>query len=592
MKIDPISYECARDLHWWPWGDSFAPGSSTLSVDPSQVDLAKAGELLRSQPIEVMADWSGRGLVRIFTHRLLSADVRSDAAALRGVGALSGFDAKARGAPFPADVDEGVRDTTQPFLIGVARSIPAVMAQVGSSVVWVSDAPMGAIIAVRDRGIALTPSADPPPSGGYARVRAGRAVRLGTPPLHPVTVDASGYGAATAPVGDVLAGYGGWPQPWATTPPGWTVHAGAVAEHLLEGSARQCMLRIAGQQTFGGIEQDLSLTTPLALGSAYRLLVRVSVVRGAGWRVRTSSGQVWMTRSDSGVFIADVAVESGPSSQSLVVEVIGGQGAFIVIDELRCTLIDPTPPVVVEGPTLEEMVQAIAARVGMSTAGLLVGAVPRYRVGFHVEREARGLDLLRLLLDTWAATAIERRDGTIAIQRIEPPETLMPKGWITPDMMTRAPVCELDRAPGLTTRVGVQKNCRVLSGGDLADAVPPAWRAQLTQPYRVVVQSSVQLPSVYRRAADAAILDTAHDDPDAARAEIDRVARIYTRPRWIHRVSVDPALTGLLPEVGDVLAVVAGDLDDLTPRWTRLLVIGCRDVYRDGRLSCELTLWG
>jgi hypothetical protein len=359
---------------------------------------------------------------------------------------------------------------------------------------------------------------------------------------------------------------------------------------IMDASVRRCLIRIVAQQTFGGITQDTSTTTPLALGSSYRLLLSVRSMNALGIQARTSSGQVVLRRSTAGTHIVDFTVESGPASQALVVEIISGQGAHALIDEITCTLIDTTPPTAVSTPSLEEAARAIAQRAGIETGHIDARGLARHHWGLYVQRETLALDLLSLLADSSASAIIELRDGAIRLQPWNDPSSDMPAAHITPDMMVSTPVCELDQARALTTRAGAGRNWFVHSG-DVADSVPPALRSALTSDWRYVVSSSVTPASIYSRASAAAILPTAHDDPAAARLELERVVRLYDRPRWFHTFTIDSELAGYVPELGDVIAVWSGD--ERSGSWSRLRVARCRDVIReDGRLMCEVTAWG
>lgn len=579
-----------RAAYWWPWGQRPSPGQSAIPLSAHEVDLRETGDAARSEAVSLWWDHHGRRFA-LATHDLQTVDARGDVVTMRGAGLFRRWDARVRGAPYPDDVDEGLRGQTQPVVIGVCRSVPAQPAIVGLSTYFVADAPLGAIIAVRDRGVTLPPAGDPPPSGHYARVRAGRAVRTGTPALMPLTVDCSAYGAPSAPVGDILAGYGRWPEPWGgVQPPRWVVGAGATAEMLVDGSSRRCLLRIAAQASTGAITQDITTTTPMAYGSAYRVAIVVRSMNALGLRVLTSGGQVVMTRSTTGTHIADVTVDSGPASQALVIEIIGGQASYAIIDEITCTLIDTTPPTAVSTPSAEEVMRAIAQRAGIDVGAIDAGGLPRHHWGVAVLREATALDLLALLADSAGAAIIERRDGAIALMRWDAPEMEEPVAHITPDMMMATPAFELDQARGLTTRAGAQRNWHVHSGSEVADSVPASLRAALTAQWRHVVSSQVRLASIYSRAEQAAILETMHDDPAAARLELDRVLRMYQRPRWLHSFTIDCTLSGYVPEIGDVVGLWAGS--EAESRWIRMRVVRVRDTIRpDGRLHCEVTAW-
>lgn len=579
-----------RSVYWWPWGQRPTPGSAAVPLDASAVDLAQTGDALSAEPLTIWWESSG-GRRLLAAADLQSVDARSGAVALRCAGRLRRWDARVRGPQYPQDVDEGLREQTQPVVIGVCRSVPAVPAIVGLSTYWVADAPLGAIMAVRDRGVTLPPGGDPPPSGQYARVRAGRAIRTGTPALMPLTVDCSGYGAPSAPVGDVLAGYGRWPEPWGgTQPPRWLTGAGATAQMIVDGATRRCLLRIAAPHPIGAITQDTSLTTPLALGSAYRLVLSVRATSAIAIQARTSSGQIVLRRSQAGVHITDFSVDAGPAVQSLVVEIIGGQGAYAVIDEITCTLIDATPPTSVMTPSAEEVMRAIAQRADIEIGHIDAASVPRHHWGVYVGRDAVALDLLALLADSAGAAIIERRDGVLRLVPWDDPAQELPAAYITPDMMLSAPVCELDQARGITIRAGAQRNWVVHSGGDVADSVPASLRAALTSEWRHIVTSTVQLAPIYTRGERASILETMHDDASAARLELDRVLRLYQQPRWMHTMTIDAGLAGYVPELGDVIAVWTGD--ELSGAWVRMRVCRCRDVIRaDGRLACEVTAW-
>jgi hypothetical protein len=165
---------------------------------------------------------------------------------------------------------------------------------------------------------------------------------------------------------------------------------------------------------------------------------------------------------------------------------------------------------------------------------------------------------LDLALASYTACPWTDEDGVLRISRLIDPDDIEPVGTIDINAISGDLLPQLDLAPGLTTQFGVRRNWAAFSDGDLvspSDNFPLAVRQSLLRPYQVLASTAQPLASAYTHALYAAPVVSCFDALPDGQAEIDRVAKIYGKPRRFFSVSVElEALPGL--KLGQVWTLV------------------------------------
>jgi hypothetical protein len=134
--------------------------------------------------------------------------------------------------------------------------------------------------------------------------------------------------------------------------------------------------------------------------------------------------------------------------------------------------------------------------------------------------------------------------GTLRIARLRDPADDAPAGTLDINAMGADLVPMMDAAPGLTTQMGVRRKWGELSDGDLVSAstnFPLAVRQSMLQPYQQIVSSAQPLAGAYKHALYAPAVASCFDQAADGQAEIDRVAKIYSVPRWFYAVPIELA---------------------------------------------------
>jgi len=172
------------------------------------------------------------------------------------------------------------------------------------------------------------------------------------------------------------------------------------------------------------------------------------------------------------------------------------------------------------------------------------------------ESVAQALDLA---LASYTACKWADASGVIRVTRLVAPESAgAPVGTIDINAMSGDLLPTMDTAPGLTTQMGVRRNWAALSDGDLVTAstnFPLAVRQSMLRQYQEVVSTAQPLSGAYRHALYAPPAASCFDQAADGQAEIDRIGKIYTVPRWFYAVAVElEALPGL--DLGQVWTLV------------------------------------
>lgn len=196
-----------------------------------------------------------------------------------------------------------------------------------------------------------------------------------------------------------------------------------------------------------------------------------------------------------------------------------------------------------------EDAQAIDAATGYAGLGV-------YLDGGETIAQALDMALASYTACKWADGA-----GKLRFTRLIDPASVAAgdrAGTIELNAMGGDLVPALDTAPGLTTQMGVRRNWASFSDGDLVEAsenFPLAVRQSMLRDYQQVASTATPLAGAYRHALYAAPVASCFDQQADGQAEIDRVAALYSVPRWFYAVPVElEALPGI--DLGQVWTLV------------------------------------
>lgn len=160
------------------------------------------------------------------------------------------------------------------------------------------------------------------------------------------------------------------------------------------------------------------------------------------------------------------------------------------------------------------------------------------------------LQLAQEALDSFCGDVYTGPDGVLRVWRLEAPAGTPAFRWTEDDLASEI-VRTPDTAPGLTTTIGFARNFAPHSTGELAGAVQnTTLGSELSLPF----QSRTATPPLadgYRQASGAPPMVTLLTDGTQAQTEINRVAAIYSVPRFFYEARV-------LLSAADVIALNPG----------------------------------
>lgn len=190
--IDPSGVTLVAQLGAWYWGGEQPQQGAVAQVrlqDPAGLlDTAALDDLANApvsiQQVDVDGALAGaQTLARLVVDKLIVESDGRKTLHLRD--AHDGLDGTLNAQQFAAGVS-GLEGKTQPMLIGAVANVPVLLTGSDGSVGWIADAPVELAV-LRDRG-------DPMETGTYSMGSNNQQVLLQSPPIGPMTADASSIG--------------------------------------------------------------------------------------------------------------------------------------------------------------------------------------------------------------------------------------------------------------------------------------------------------------------------------------------------------------------------------------------------------------
>ena len=187
--IDPSGVTLVAQLGAWYWGGEQPQQGAVAQVrlqDPAGLlDTAALDDLANApvsiQQVDVDGALAGaQTLARLVVDKLIVESDGRKTLHLRD--AHDGLDGTLNAQQFAAGVS-GLEGKTQPMLIGAVANVPVLLTGSDGSVGWIADAPVELAV-LRDRG-------DPMETGTYSMGSNNQQVLLQSPPIGPMTADAS-----------------------------------------------------------------------------------------------------------------------------------------------------------------------------------------------------------------------------------------------------------------------------------------------------------------------------------------------------------------------------------------------------------------
>lgn len=205
---------------------------------------------------------------------------------------------------------------------------------------------------------------------------------------------------------------------------------------------------------------------------------------------------------------------------------------------------------------LREVLDVRAAQAGVSwsveDAQAIDTATGYAGLGVYLAGGETIAQALDMALASYTACKWADGSGKLRFTRLFAPESVATgarAGAIDTNALGGDLVPALDTAPGLTTQMGVRRNWASFSDGDLVTAslnFPLAVRQSMLRGFQQVASTAQPLAGAYRHALYAPPVASCFDQQADGQAEIDRVAALYTVPRWFYAATVElEALPGL-----------------------------------------------
>lgn len=563
---------------FWPLDGEGAP-IGAASYAPLQIDNydgtfdALVGANLRDMRVKVYlvpASMLGGATTVASSRPVFTAvidDIKSSSTdvvtiTLRGV--LATFDRTLPVRRFPPFANSAVAGTSLPILLGACRSVTPPSVDGPNRIYQLSDGQVTNVVAVRDKGAPLDPSATPPQ---FTPARNSTCLQLQTDPEGKLTVDASSVGtqAPTPGVPDILGGKGlltDWPN--ASNPPtGWTYGNpayGTFARLDHNQSPQDYVAAITTSKAYspssGSYGQYMSYPANLQPGKTYRIsfmLYRTLAQYGAkvGLMVRTD-----LTQYSPGAISDNLLPLQQPLFQAQAYTYVYTCPPGAARPIYMIAVGDPSysaAAVYWYGLQIQEMGQYVEQPLlgaGLSTMfrELLVvrdGQDPsvyadsdlqaidgssNYQIGRYYSEPPNILSALRELCDTYCATVFEDSDGVIRVARLADPAYGIPIADFGPaNILPTVDVSEVS-AEYLTTRIGARRNWSPSTDSDfVSDTVtlPIAKREAMKRTSQFERTATVVPAGHYSAALNAPVFHSLHDDPDQAQGEINRVVSLF-----------------------------------------------------------------
>lgn len=361
----------------------------------------------------------------------------------------------------------------------------------------------------------------------------------------------------------------------------------------VEGGAGSVTLSALGTVTIIGdgtaqtyIAQDQSLTD----GQLYQLEVEVSSVSG----VASLFYGTTIVRSFEGV-VADKVVAcftAATGTDDIRVGYETGASGTLVINAFRCF---PAHRI----NSLAEIVRFAAVERGSLATGDLdttalaaIDTATGYAIGWHsIGTEVRGIDLVRDAAVSFGVGLFTSADGKIKpVQLAEP---AVSADYELDELSILDVTVEVDRAPGLSTRMEYGRNYAPHTSDDMAGIAPTSTAAVLIraelQRDVLTVTTTETLDAIYSDATDRPPIRSLLASQADAQAEIDRLCALYTVPRAFYTVRAfieDGSAHEIEP--GDTVAVTHSRYG--LSGGKNLLVVGARSDFVSE--AVDLVLWG
>ncbi|WP_430391067.1 SPRY domain-containing protein [Dyella sp. 20L07] len=379
---------------------------------------------------------------------------------------------------------------------------------------------------------------------------------------------------------------------WSLQPPGSNGYGGAAyAEHAAGGAGATSAMR---STTTSNVRQAVAYAgwagitaAKLGAGASYKVAITITDMPDDGqsyiglatgktldtmlasWK-KPGTYTVTVTNTDGvdhDLYLLSIPLSSGEGT----VPVSPSIGAIQIIHYDDSYTPDPrsTEPVHLQAiklaDCLHELLDVRAAQQGLTwsradaegiddDAGY--AGIGLYLQGGETVRQALDLVLPSYTACSWADAA-----GTLRFTRLIAPESIVVAdraGTIDINALSADLVPTFDTAPGLSTQMGVRRNWAGFADGDLVEAstnFPLSVRQGALQSYQLNVSTAAQLSGAYRHALYATPAASCFDSQVDGQAEIDRIGRIYTVPRWFYTLQVElDALPGI--DLGQVWTLV------------------------------------
>lgn len=521
---------------------------------------------------------------------------------------------------FYPDADGNAANRAWPTSLGACFNIPLQLYDEDNLYYALDSEGAQGVGIVRDRGDPLSTVASP---ADFTLLNGGTTIQLRYAPVGTITCDLSVTGVAyeadeyTEP--DVLndTGYpftgaaGGPPDDWSTGDNNVSADDPYV----------DALGRLNFPQEYGILSWAL-FDTPNVMEAGKNYYCEFELVQIQGYISTVQNCIVGLSYQDTqfGAFLsANTATGVGvystlyspPVTHSVYVfytgnNVTGGQNCIVKNVRIRelvpATEVDASDeliePLKLE-PFLRQIIEVrgeLPSTFWNSADAAAIDAATGYRgIGYHSSDQVAVRVPIEEAVRSYTACTWKDENGVMRVTRLIAPEDY-PSEYITEEIreahMESDLIPYLDTAPGLSKRLGVRRNWRVMNDSeivtdDLEPSLTLALRRRLGRDYRFIATSGRPLSPTYEDAANSAgHVGTLLNDYADGRTEIDRICQIYSVDRMYYKTSI---ASERCPELGSVVMVYYSryNLSAGEPMLVKRIIED--RVNRDVR---EIVLWG
>lgn len=388
---------------------------------------------------------------------------------------------------------------------------------------------------------------------------------------------------------DVLLGIGAFTTWVSDNPSGWTTSE--TGNNIVTESSDRCEFFCTDSATFCSVTSGNRLT----VGNEYRLTIPTIANGTFGGRANvkiecTDGTEVQELRADATLTGSSLTINFTAEYQKIRISSRSTSGfQSVIIDNLTVKQKLFSTAFTKIGQVCKHIVNTrFGLDVDSSTFDAVDTALGTHEVGRHIGRVATGNAVLQPLLDSYWCYLYETTGGDIAMRQLVAPAASSVL-TINQSQIERFVDPEPDFAPGLSTKLGAQRNWVQINESSAAGSLDTDDKFKLSTDFRATKKATSSVHSFYTHATNACVVGTDIADTSSAETEAERRAVLYGSRRWFYSltaIATSDTLQTLMP--GDTVTLKA---DRYGLSSGKALIVVSKSARFLGR-TVDLTLWG